>query len=199
MGNQSQKKHDAIRAAEHRAKKEAGQAAKPAETTSAHVDSPLSNDMVPATKQTKSTLQKQAPQASAPTRRSTRSKRSVFTSTSLASTPTLSQDAASTHLGDQSDTTSRPHRNTNTASARAQLLQAALENESKLEGDSDDSIELTDDDLNHIVAKTNPVALVPDTPISDGPIQLSSVGELILAAPKPVVLSHGVSKKQTKV
>ena len=118
MGNQAQRKRKAARAAEHRAKKEVVQAAKLAETTSAHDDSPVPADnTIPATKQTKSALQKRAPpEASASIRRSTHLQCS-------ASTPTCSTSSQETlaHLSNQSNTTSRPHR-MNAASAQAQLL-----------------------------------------------------------------------------
>ena len=83
MGNQAQRKRKAARAAECRAKKEVAQAAKLAETTSAHDDSPVPADnAVPAMKQTKSALQKRAPsEASASIRRSTHSQHSASTPT----------------------------------------------------------------------------------------------------------------------
>lgn len=202
MGNQSQKKREAARAAERKAKKEATQAAKLAEANSAQVDSLVPAEIaVPPTKQTKSALPKRAaPEASASTRRSTRSKRSASTPTSLASIPTSSASSKDivTHLSNQSNTTSRPRR-TNAASAQAQLLQAALEDESEPEGDSnDDSDELTDDDLGHIVAKQHREDLASDVNIDDDIWQLSSVGQLDLVAPKPLT-ARGPPKKHTKV
>ena len=130
MGNQSQRKCDAARAAERRAKKEA---AKSAETISAQVDSAVPTDnAVPAVKQTKSALQKRVPsEALASAQRSTCSKHSASTSVPAASTSTGSTSSQNTvtHLSNQSNTTSHP-RHMNAASAQAQLLQAALEDES---------------------------------------------------------------------
>lgn len=198
MGNQSQRKREAACAAERRAKKEA---AKSAETISAQVDSAVPADnAVPATKQTKSALQKQVPsEALASTQRSTHSKRSASTSVPAASASTGSTSSQNTvtHLSNQSNTTSRPCR-MNAASARAQLLQAALEDESEPEGDSNDDLdELSNDDLGHIVAKQHAEDPTSDIDIDDS-IQLSSVGQLSLVVPKPAG-SHGAPKKHTKV
>ena len=57
-----------------------------------------------------------------------------------------------------------------------------MEDESESEGDSDDSNELSNDDLGHIVAKQHAEDLASDFDIDDS-IQLSSVGQLNLVVP----------------
>ena len=86
----------------------------------------------------------------------------------------------------------------NAASTCAQLLPATLEDENKPEGDSDDdSDELTDDNLGHIIARQHQEGFASDVNIDDG-IQHSPVGQLDLVAPKPI-MAHGPPKKHTKV
>ena len=186
MGNQAQNKRNATRAATRNAKKEAMKLAK----TPSALDSPsLTSDtiIVPAIKQLKSASKRQAVAPESSVRRSTRSKQSTTTAP-----PTFSalQDTA-THL-DQSNPMSRP-RHINKASVQAQLLQAALDDESEPEeiSDNENGHDLTDDDLDHLVERQHSESPEPDVDL--GEIQLTPAGQLGLVAPKPVT-SKGYKK-----
>ena len=138
--------------------------------------------IVPAIKQLKSASKRQAVAPESSVQRSTHSKQSTTTTP-----PTFSalQDTA-THL-DQSNPMSCPCR-INKASVQAQLLQAALDDESEPEeiSDNKNGHDLTDDDLDHLVERQRSESPEPD--IDLGEIQLTLAGHLGLVAPKPVTL-----------
>ena len=173
MGNQSQKKPDATRAAECMAKK---RAAKPAEAPSA-LDSPdrtCDGIPVPAIKQLKSVSKPQAVALELPAQRSTHSKHS---SSTVPSTFSALQDMATHH--NQSIPIPCPC-HTIIASEKAQLLQAALDDDSEPEkiSENENDYNLTNDDLDHLVGKQHLESPGPDVDV--GKIQLSLTGQLCL-------------------